>query len=145
MEYKKINEDFYIRLDPGDEVLQSIKAICTAEQIYGGYFQGIGACSDVTISTYIPTTRSFKIHPFSGMLEMAALSGNITKDINGIPALHAHAVFSQLENEQLLTHAGHLQKAVISYTAEITLHPAKVTFEQRFDLVPEVGVWKFPY
>ena len=50
MEYKKINEDFYIRLDPGDEVLQSIKAICTAEQIYGGYFQGIGACSDVTIS-----------------------------------------------------------------------------------------------
>ena len=60
MEYKKINEDFYIRLDPGDEVLQSIKAICTAEQIYGGYFQGIGACSDVTISTYIVSCKQQK-------------------------------------------------------------------------------------
>ena len=144
MEYKKINDEFYIRLDPGDEVLQSIKDICTAEQIYGGYFQGIGACGDVTISTYIPTTRSFQMHPFSGMLEMASLSGNVTKDKDDTPALHAHAVFSQLENDRLLTRAGHLQKAIISYTAEIILHPANIIFEQRFDLVPEVGVWKFP-
>jgi len=144
MEYKKLNGEFYLRLDPGDEILESILKVCESEKIFGGHFQGIGACGEITISTYSPTEKNFTLHNFSGHFEIVSLLGNITKNLEGKINLHAHANFSYAdENKNLATVGGHLRRAVINYTAEIILRPANEIIGQRFDIVEGVGVWNF--
>jgi len=137
MEYKKLNGEYYLRLDPGDEILESIAKVCEREKIFGGHFQGIGACGELTISTYSP------LHDFAGHFEIVSLLGNITKTdkIN----LHAHANFSYADaNNQLANIGGHLRRALINYTAEIIIRPANEIISQRFDIIEDVGVWKLP-
>ena len=78
------------------------------------------------------------------MLEMASLLGNITKGKDGNAGIHAHAVFSQLEDGHLVTCGGHLLSSVVKLTGEIVIHPLPVAIEKRFDIVPGLGVWKLP-
>ena len=143
MEYRKLNGEYYLRLDPNDEILESILKLCEDEKIFGGHFQGIGACGEITISTYSPAEKNFTMHNFSGHFEIVSLLGNITKTdkIN----LHAHANFSYADkNNQLANIGGHLRRAVVNYTAEIILRPANAVIGQRFDIIEGVGVWNLP-
>ena len=134
MEYKKIN---------GEEILNCITAMCENEKIFGGHFQGIGACGEVALSTYLPEKKDFTMHSFSGMLEMTSLLGNVTKNLDDKISLHAHANFSYLNGDDIIVIGGHLKSAVVSYTAEIILRPANEIISQRFDIVDSVGVWNF--
>ena len=98
MEYKKIRNTVYIRVDKGENVVQTILSVCRKENIRGGYFQGIGACDTATISTYIPERNDFVDHTISGMIEMISLMGNISIDDKDEPFQHSHAVFSYLKD-----------------------------------------------
>ncbi|MBR3368949.1 DNA-binding protein [Candidatus Saccharibacteria bacterium] len=142
MQYKKMNDEYYVRLDPNEELIATLKKICATEKIYGGHFQGIGACGKVVLSTYLPKVDEFKEHEYIGMLEMASLMGNVTINLNGEITLHAHGVFSYLDEEgKLSVVAGHLQKAYVNYTGEIILRPSQMEITQREDIVPKVAVW----
>ena len=46
MEYKKIGETYYIRMDRGDEIIGNILEICRKECIPSAVFSGIGGCSN---------------------------------------------------------------------------------------------------
>ncbi len=142
MEYKILNGEIYLRVDPNEELLETITKTCQAEKIFGGYFQGIGACSEITLSAFVPAENDFIFKNFSGMFEIISLMGNVT--YNDKINLHAHAMFSYLdENKNLQSIGGHLRRALINYTAEIIIRPANSIISHRFDIVPNVGVWKF--
>ena len=142
MRYTTINGEYYIRIDPGEEIMETLERVCDEEKVYGGHFQGIGACGKVILSTYLPTKDEFAQHEYDGMLEMASLTGNVTIDRDHKVKLHAHGVFSYLDAEgNLKVTAGHLSKARVSYTGEIILRPAGREITQRLDVVPKVAVW----
>lgn len=67
--------------------------MCQKEGIQAGSFQGIGACGDVIVSTYIAAENDFTDHEKTGMLELVSLMGNITRDETDAPELHAMQVF----------------------------------------------------
>jgi uncharacterized protein len=118
--------------------------VCKKENILTGQFQGIGACGTATVSTYLPSTDEFTDHTLSGMLEMVSLMGNITRDDNGEPFLHCHAVFSYLDNTgKPSVLAGYLTKAIISYTGEISILRAKETIGRMIDSKTGISIWKF--
>lgn len=143
MEYKKMKDTIYLRVDKGENVTEAIKEVCKKEGICGGYFQGIGACSTATLSTYIPEQNDFIDHEISGMLEMVSLMGNITMDCDNQPFLHSHAVFSCLKQAGGITvTAGHLKEARIGYTGEIIITPAGDTAGRQFDENTGIEVWK---
>lgn len=143
MEYKKIKDTVYIRIDKGENVVQTILSVCRKENIRGGYFQGIGACNTATISTYIPERNDFTDHTISGMIEMISLMGNISTDDTDNPFQHSHAVFSYLkENGEIAVAAGHLKEAQIGYTGEIVLAPAEEKIGRVFDTHAGIDVWK---
>lgn len=143
MEYKKIKDTVYIRVDKGENVVQTILSVCKKENIQGGYFQGIGACSTATISTYIPERNDFIDHAVSGMIEMISLMGNISTDDTDTPFQHSHAVFSYLkDNGEIAVVAGHLKEAQIGYTGEIVLTPADGKIGRVFDTRAGIDVWK---
>ena len=45
MEYKKLGETYYVRMDRGDEIISNILEICRKESIPSAIFSGIGGCS----------------------------------------------------------------------------------------------------
>ena len=79
--------------------MASIKKVCEKEHVEAGYFQGIGACDKVVLSTWIPEKEDFIYHTITGMLEMISLMGNVSIDKEGKPFSHSHAVFSYLNDK----------------------------------------------
>lgn len=143
MEYKKMKDTIYLRIDKDENVMETIKEVCKSEAVCGGYFQGIGACGSATLSTYIPEQHDFVEHKISGMLEMVSLMGNITVDCDNQPFLHSHAVFSHLNKKgEIAVTAGHLKEAEISYTGEIIISTAGNTIGRQFDANSGIEVWK---
>lgn len=143
MEYKKINHTFYIRIDKGESVTDSIKDVCKREKIQAGHFQGIGACDLAVLATYIPEKNDFTDHTITGMLEMVSLMGNVTTDKNNEPFLHGHASFSYLDkNGNVVLAGGHLKEARISYTGEIILNAAEEKIGRMMDPNAGIEVWK---
>ena len=59
MEYKKIGETYYVRMDRGDEIVSNILEICRKESIPSAIFSGIGGCSSAELQVFIPQTGSF--------------------------------------------------------------------------------------
>ena len=143
MEYKKMDHTVYIRIDKDETVVQTILSVCRKENIRGGHFQGIGACSTATIATYIPERNDFVDHTISGMIEMISLMGNISIDDKDEPFQHSHTVFSYLkDNGEIAVVAGHLKEAQIGYTGEIVLTPAEEKIGRVFDTRTGIDVWK---
>ena len=70
MEYKKIGENYYIRMDRGDMVVSRILDICRSEGIKSAIFSGIGGCSLAQIQTFIPEKGEFETEEVKGMLEL---------------------------------------------------------------------------
>lgn len=144
MDYRKIKDTVYIRIDKGESVIETIKKVCEEENIRSGHFQGIGACDEAVLATWIPKKADFIHHTFSGMLEMVSLMGNISTDQDGNPYSHSHAVFSYLdEQEKPKVVAGHLEEARVSYTGEIVLWTADNTIGRMKDSMSGIDVWDF--
>lgn len=123
MEYKKIGNSYYIRIDRGDEIINSLLELCHKESIPSAVYTGIGGCQDAELQTFIPETGNFETKKIEGMLELISINGNIISDENGELFHHTHALFSFKENGQHGIAGGHLKSTTVCYTAEIELRP----------------------
>lgn len=143
MEYRKYNEQLYIRLDKGDEIVASLLHICEREGITLAGVEGIGGCSSATVGVFDLNSRSYREQQVTALLELVSLNGNITL-LEGKPFLHAHATFAyhdEADTPQVL--AGHLLKAEIGLTGEIILTPAEGKIARRYDESLGIRVWDF--
>ena len=77
MEYKKLGETFYIRVDRGDEAVASIREVCRQEGVKSAVFSGIGGCSSAELQVFIPETGAFETEQLEGMLELVSLNSNV--------------------------------------------------------------------
>ena len=115
MHYKKIDNTTYIlRLVQGEEMIGSLKKFCGENNIKAGYFNGLGAVSEVSLAHYTVENKKYTEANSTEPLEIASLFGIITSD-----KLHAHGVFADNECK---SYCGHVVKAIISATCEIILH-----------------------
>lgn len=115
MKVQKIDNTYVVRLDVGDEIVESIKKLCKDEGITAGSVQGIGATDCADIGYYSLETKKYLTKTFKEQFEIVSLTGNISTKDNE-PYLHLHGAFSR---EDFSLVAGHLNSAVISITAEI--------------------------
>lgn len=144
MEYRNYGGTYYIRLDRGDEVVQSILKICQDEHIESAMFYGIGGCSSAEIQTFTPETGTFDVRKIEGMLEMASLTGNVITDETGKCYYHAHGVFAYKENGEHHVAAGHIKSIMIRYTAEIELRPVVGgAIKKAYDKETGTAFWAF--
>lgn len=115
MKYQRIDNTYVVRLEIGDEILDSLSKLCMQESIYAATVQGLGAVDIADIGYYSTEDNVYHTKTFNKQLEMITLNGNVSVK-NGEPYLHLHGAFSD-ENYTMI--AGHLNKAQISITAEI--------------------------
>ncbi|MBO4897826.1 MAG: DUF296 domain-containing protein [Clostridia bacterium] len=144
MEYRKIGQTIYARIDKGDEIIENILAVCKKENIDSAVFSGIGGCSEAEIQTFIPSLGAFETEKISGMLELVSMNGNVLKDENGDYCHHTHAMFSFKENGEHKQAGGHMKSATVLYTAEIEIRPTVGgIIKKKFDPETGTGFWSF--
>ncbi len=144
MEYRKIGETYYVRMDRGDEIISTLLEICAKESIPSAVFSGIGGCQNAELQVFIPETGNFETERFDGMLELVSLNGNVVRDENGKLFHHTHALFSFKKDGQHGMAGGHLKATTVLYTAEIELRPTiDGAIGRKFDPETGTGFWDF--
>ena len=168
MEYRKIGDNYYIRMDRGDEIVSNLLEICEKESIPSAVFSGIGGCQSAELQVFIPErlrvgeqssgmTGSFETERLEGMLELVSLNGNVVRDDDGKLFHHTHALFSfkggtrdvdnivgGYQDGQHGMAGGHLKATTVLYTAEIELRPTiGGAIGRKFDPETGTGFWEF--
>lgn len=115
MNYKRIDNVYVVKLEIGDEIVESLTELCKKENITAGTIQGLGAVDEIDIGYYSMQDKVYHTATYNKQLEMITLNGNISVK-ESLPYLHLHGAFS---DEKYTMVAGHLNKVRISITAEI--------------------------
>ena len=157
MEYRKIGDNYYIRMDRNDEIISNLLAVCEKESIPSAVYSGIGGCQSAELQVFIPErlrvgeqssgmTGSFETERLEGMLELVSLNGNVVRDDDGQLFHHTHALFSFKRDGQHGMAGGHLKATTVLYTAEIELRPTVGgAIGRKFDPETGTGFWNFKY
>lgn len=129
----KISGDFLgIRLDPGDELLESIGKAVTDSGIGSGFIVSfVGALRKARFTSIVPFEGGFKYAPFrevEGAIEIITGSGNIEPKEDGGVKVHVHAMFC-IDDKEFT--GGHLDDKgnIIGITAEIMVAMFPMTRE----------------
>jgi len=132
--HQRIGNFFYLRLDPGDEIIRCVKSFCAVQGIYAGVISGLGAVKSVTLGFFEPASKKYHQKTFDGAFEMTSLTGNIsTLEAEGY--LHAHATFAGADYQVF---GGHLAAAVISATVELCIQQDDGPIKRAFN--PTIGL-----
>ena len=141
MEFRNIGEDYVVRLDRGEEVMECLTNLCEKEGIALASISGIGASDCMEVGLYNVSEKKYYPKEFTGEMEVTSLVGSVTEK-DGKPYLHIHA---NACDEELRVIGGHLKKCRISGTGEIFLHtlPGKVGRQE--DLKGQTGLNVFSF
>ncbi len=135
MKHKKIDENnFILRLEKGDKIIESIQKFCNENNIELGYFHGIGAASKIELAHYRVDNKKYSSKIIDEPLEVISLHGNITT-MNNEVYLHSHIVAG---NDKMQAFGGHLKEATISATAEIFVVSIKGKVKRKYN--EEIGI-----
>jgi predicted DNA-binding protein with PD1-like motif len=139
MEYRRGEKGITLRLDEGDEAVQSILLLCKKEGIRSASLSGIGAVKKAVLAHF--DTKEMKYHSelYEGMYEVVSLTGNVTM-LGGEPALHAHMVIADTSYK---CYGGHLNNAVVNPTLEIVITPLDVEIKREKDEKTGLNLQRF--
>jgi len=134
VEYKVFGETIVLRLEKGEEVIESIKNLCEKEDIKLGSISGLGATNHVVVGLFKVEEKKYYSNTFEEDYEITNLTGNISR-MNGEVYLHIHGTFANFEGKCI---GGHLNKAIISATSEIIINIINGEVERKFS--EEIGL-----
>src|SRR5262245_22456447 len=113
MKTKRTESGFLLVLDPGDEVIASLKKLAEAERIGLASMTGIGAVRDAVIGYLDLDQRQYLKREFGPeSMELVSLIGNMAR-LDGEPVAHCHV---SLSDREMRTFSGHLFEATVSVT-----------------------------
>lgn len=119
---------FLLRLDPGDEIITSLRQFVTDAEVKSGWISGIGSTSMVSLGFLDPETNEYVKRKFDEPMEVGQLSGTITVEAeDGRPFIHLHGTFAPRE---LIAYTGHVHEARVGVVMEILVTAFEETFER---------------
>jgi hypothetical protein len=114
MEFKKFENKFLIRIDKGEEIVETLKKFCRDNEILLGSITGLGATNRVKVGLYDVDKKEYFSKELVGNYEIAPLYGNIST-MNKETYLHLHI---NLCDSNYNSFGGHLNYAIVSATFE---------------------------
>lgn len=117
MEYRRFSDTIVARLDRGEELIEAVSTLCRRERISLGSINAIGAVSEAELGCFDTAEKKYYAKRYAGAYEIASLSGTVSEK-DASPYLHIHAVLAGRDGAAI---GGHLSRAVISATCELTL------------------------
>jgi predicted DNA-binding protein with PD1-like motif len=134
MRYHPLGDGRYVmRLDPGDEVIASLRQFASEEKVTSGYITGLGSTSSAVMSWLDPESGEYQKRKLEEPMEVSNLTGSISVAADdGRAFVHLHAVLSPRE---LLAYSGHIHEARTGAVMEIFIFTFDVRLERHS--VPE--------
>ncbi|MBO4548966.1 MAG: DNA-binding protein [Abditibacteriota bacterium] len=144
MDHKQYGDTVYIRVDKGENVIDTILWVCKKENIKSAVFSGIGGCDRAEVMTFDPAAGDFRSETIEGMLELVSLNGNVIWDESeDRPVHHTHGLFAFVKDGEHRVRGGHLKDTRVLYTCEIELRPVEGgTIRKVYDPETGTGFWK---
>ena len=139
MEYKKYSQKFIVRLDRGDEIVSSLKALAKKEKITFAAVSGIGAVGSIKVGYFDTKEKCFKSFDLSGDLEVVSFAGNINI-MDSETYTHFHI---SVADESGKVFGGHLSNAVISGTGEFVVECIDADVGRVFDDETGLNIFSF--
>ena len=130
---------YLMRLDPHDDIVATIEALCLDKQIQNAAIWGIGSVQDPTLAHYRIDHKKYSERSFAGIFEIVSLTGNVAV-FEDQPSLHLHAVIS---DESMQAFGGHLVKGVCSATCELLIRDLGTKYEKQLNAEVGLKTWDF--
>jgi predicted DNA-binding protein with PD1-like motif len=134
MKAKKFENKIIIRIDKGEEIVESLTRICKEFNITFGSVSGIGAANKIKVGLFDPDTKEYYSKEFEGNFEISPLSGNVTA-MNDEIYLHLHINFCDANH---ISFGGHLNSAIVSATSECIIEITNGAVERKYS--DEIGL-----
>ena len=103
MDYRRFKDTIYLRLDPGEEIIEQIEKVAKKENIQLAQINGLGA--------------------------IVSLTGTVTRQ-DGEVYLHLHMAAGDKDGHVF---GGHLSMAYVSATAEIQIQISDGVIDRKYD------------
>lgn len=114
MKYASFSNEFIVRIERGEEVVETLTRFARAKGIEAGVISGIGAVRKITLGYFDPDTKKYINELFEESYEVASLNGSVSV-FDGETILHLHATLADGHHN---AKAGHLFSATVSATLE---------------------------
>ncbi|MGX8701858.1 PPC domain-containing DNA-binding protein [Caproiciproducens sp.] len=137
MTYRIFGDTIVARIDRGEEIVQSLKAVCEKENVGLASVTALGAVGHAVVGLYRVGEKKYYSNTLDGEMEMTALTGNVTEK-DGEVYLHLHANFADAQGHVF---GGHLNEAVVSATCEMFIHTVKGSVGRRPDEVTGLNLF----
>ena len=117
MKYKRFDKTIVVRIDRGEEILDKIRELAESESIKLASVTALGATNDFTVGVFNTAEKKYYANEFKGAFEIVSLTGTINT-MDGQFYTHIHM---SAGNDKGEVFGGHLNRAVVSATCEMTV------------------------
>ena len=139
LQYKQFGNTYMIRIDLGEEIIESLKKICEDEQIHLGRVEAIGATDHAVIGVYDLEKKDYYPEKIDEFMEIASLNGSITA-MDGKPYIHLHAT---LADQRHVIHGGHVLEMRVGATCEMFVTVPEGEIGRQKDEALGINLWAF--
>ena len=135
MKHTKTGNTYIIKVERGENVINTLTDFCKAEGIENGYMRGIGAVEWVSCGYYELDIKEYHFTEYDEMVEVVSMTGNVALK-EGEPFLHVHALFTNTKNEAF---GGHVAEMRVGVVLEVVLEALPTKIERELD--DEIGLY----
>ena len=139
MEYRKFDHTYIVRMDPGEEILEQVKALALKEGIRLASVQALGAVNDFTVGVFKTDEKKYYANSFQGSYEIVSLTGTINT-MDGQFYCHLHMSAGDDKGQVV---GGHLNRAVVSATCEMVITAIDGSVDRAFSEEVGLNLFKF--
>ena len=141
MQLLENKDHLLLRLERGEEVVESLTCFVQDRQIPHALVQGIGAIADPLIGAYDLEAREYRKTQLDGGWEVLSLMGNVGW-LGEQATLHSHVVLGDMD---CAVRGGHLFAARVHVTLEVALFTGHVPLPRAMDDGIGLNLWKLPH
>lgn len=127
MEWMSRDSDIFIRLDPGERLVESLAAIATEKAFStAAIVSGVGMLNGVELGFFDVSLDDYNRTVFEGIFDLSVVLGNIVRR-DGVYVPHVHAVFNDTSHA---TFSGHVIEATCHITIELFLSTTTIALKR---------------
>jgi predicted DNA-binding protein with PD1-like motif len=141
MRYQPFGDRYIVRLESGEDVIQTLLAFLRRESIDFANISAAGAVASVRLAYWSAEARAYQERDFEEQLEVVSFQGNAAlKD--GKPFLHVHGVFGRPDFSVI---GGHVREARVHPTLEVWLRAEAVPVRRVREDTTGLDLLDLPY
>lgn len=139
MEYKIFKDTAVLRIDKGEDILASLLKFQKEAGFRSAGVGGIGAVNHVEAGLFLTKEKRYVSQIKECDMEIVSLQGTLSEK-DGMPYAHLHIAVADHTG---IVWGGHLNKAIVSATAELTVQKIGGTVDRTFS--EEIGLNLFDF